>query len=190
MHTESELTDDEAADLVIREIRTHLEEGRKNFVLRAPQWITVYLLSGLLESSGLSMVALEGLMSEQKISGIPSSHEGRVLRRYMSGETRMTWRIYRRMIFWAIANNWFRMWVARDLFFRTLQLEAAQITARQLIRKLKKGQPPESLPRELIAESFFQTFEQQRHEDLLAATRAAEWSRESRELAHSLGLEI
>jgi hypothetical protein len=42
MHAESDLTDDEAADLVIREIRTHLEEGRKNFVLRAPQWITVY----------------------------------------------------------------------------------------------------------------------------------------------------
>lgn len=82
------------------------------------------------------------------------------------------------------------MWVARDLFFRTLQLEAAQITARQLIRKLKKGQPPASLPRELIAASFFQTFEQQRHEDLLAATRAAERSRESRELTHSLELEI
>lgn len=99
MHADSELTDDEATDLVIREIRMHLEEGRKNFVLRAPQQITVYLLSGLLESSGLSMVALERLMSEQEISGIRSSHDGRVLRRYMSGETRMSWPIYRRMIF-------------------------------------------------------------------------------------------
>ncbi|QLF93660.1 hypothetical protein HW090_10825 [Pseudomonas sp. ABC1] len=190
MHTDSELTDDEATDLVIREIRMHLEEGRKNFALRAPQRLAVYLLSGLLQSSGLSMVALERLMSEQEISGIRSSHDGRVLRRYMSGETRMTWPTYRRMIFLAIANNWFRMWVARDLFFRTLQLEAAQITARQLIRRLKKGQPPESLPRELIAASFFQTFEQQRHEDLLVAKRAVERSSESRELAHSLGLEI
>jgi hypothetical protein len=190
MHAESKLTDDEAIDLVIREIRMHLEEGRKNFVLRAPQGMAVYLLSGLLKFSGLSMVALERLMSEQAISGIRSSHDGRVLRRYMSGETRMTWPTYRRMIFWAIANNWIRMWIAQDLFFRSLQLEAAQVTARQLLRKLKKGQPADSLPPELIAASFFQTFEQQRGEDVLTAKRAIERSSESRELAHSLGLEI
>ena len=190
MHAESELTDDEAIDLVIREIRMHLEEGRKNFVLRAPRGMAVYLLSGLLKFSGLSMVALEGLMSEQEISGNPSSHEGRVLRRYMSGETRMAWPTYRRMIFRAIANNWIRMWIAQDLFFRSLQLEAAQVTARQLLRKLKKGQPADSLPRELIAASFFQAFEQQRVEDLLKAKRAIKQSNESRALTHSLGLDI
>lgn len=186
----ADLTDEEAFELVAREMLIHLEEGRKNFVLRAPQRLTVYLLSGLLRFSGLSMVALERLMSEQEISGIRSSHDGRVLRRYMSGETRMTWPTYRRMIFWAIANNWIQMWVAQDLFSYTQHLEAAQITARQLLRKAKTGQPLESLPRKLIAASFFETFEQQRHEDLLTAKRAIERSSESRELAHSLGLEL
>jgi hypothetical protein len=190
MHAESELTDDEATDLVIREIRMHLEEGRKNFVLRAPQWMAVYLLGGLLEFSGLSMVALERLMSEQEISGIRSSHDGRVLRRYMSGETRMTWPTYRRMIFWAIANNWIRMWIAQDLFFRTLQLEAAQVTARQLLHKVKKGQLLNSLPRELIAASFFHTFDQQHHERVLAAKRNMERNSGVREFAHSQGLEL
>lgn len=190
MHPESELTDDEAIDLVIREIRMHIEEGRKNFVLRAPQGMAVYLLTGLLKFSGLSMVALERLMSEQEMSGIRSSHDGRVLRRYMSGETRMTWPTYRRMIFWAISKNWIRMWVAQDLFFRTLQLEAAQVTARQLLRNGKRGQPLNSLPKELLATSFFRTFDQQHHEQVLAAKRNMQRNILAREFAHSQGLEI
>lgn len=188
MHAESDLTDDEAADLVIREMRMHLEEGRKNFALRAPQDMTVYLLSGVLRFSGLSMVALERLMSEQEISGIRSSHDGRVLRRYMSGETRMTWPTYRRLIFWALANGRIRAQAAQDLLFRTFQREAAQVTAREMLRKVRRGQSFDSLSREMMVAKFFQTFEQQHRERVLAAQRNMERNSEVRECAHSLGL--
>ena len=168
----------------------HLEGGRKNFALRAPQDMTVYLLSGVLKFSGLSMVALERLMSEQEISGIRCSHDGRVLRRYMSGETRMTWPTYRRLVFWALANSRIRAQAAQDLLFRTFQREAAQVTAREMLRKVRRGQSFDSLSREVIAAKFFQAFEQQHRERVLAAQRNMERNSEVRDCAHSLELEL
>lgn len=188
MNTSADLTDEEASELVVREILEHLEQGRKNFTLRVPQEMTGYLFTGALNRSGLSMVALECLMTEQGISGICGSQDGRVLRRYMSGETRMTWPIYRRLLFWAIANNWIRTWVARDLFFRTIQREAAQLTARKLLRRAKKGLCLDTLTKESVSASFFQLFELQQREHEMAAMRNMERNSEARKSADSLGI--
>ncbi|MCY1290907.1 hypothetical protein D9M68_503590 [compost metagenome] len=190
MHADTDLTTQEAFELVVREMRMHAESGRKNFALRVPQDMAVYLFSGALKQSGLSMVALECRLSEQQVSGLGGSEDGRVLRRYMNGETRMTWPIYRRLAFWALANEWISAWVVRDLLFRSFQREAAQLSARTLLRKVKRGLALDSLTPEYVAECFERTFEQLQRECELNAVRNAERNSQAREVADSLGLDL
>lgn len=190
MHTDTDLSSQEAFELVVREMRMLVESGRKNFALRVPQDMTVYLFAGALKQSGLSMVALECLLSQQKISGLSGSEDGRVLRRYMSGETRMTWPIYRRLSFWVLANGWISAWVVRDLLFRSFQLEAAQLTARTLLRKVKRGLELKSLTPDYVVECFDRTYEQLQQELELSAMRSIERNSQTREFADSLGLDL
>lgn len=190
MHADTDLTSQETFELVVREMRMHAESGRKNFTLRVPQDMAVYLFAGVLKRSGLSMVALECLLSEQKISGLSGSEDGRVLRRYMSGETRMTWPIYRRLAFWALANDWISAWVVRDLLFRSFQREAAQLSARMLLRKLKRGHGLESLTSEYVVGCFDRTYEQLQRACELDAVRNVERNSRAREFADSLGLDL
>lgn len=168
----------------------HVESRRKNFALRVPQDMTVYLFAGALKQSGLSTVVLECLLSQQKISGLSGSEDGRVLRRYMSGETRMTWPIYRRLTFWVLANGWINAWVVRDLLFRSFQLEAAQLTARALLRKVKRGLELKSLTPDFVVECFDRNYEQLQQDLELSARRSVERNRQTREFADSLGLDL
>ena len=190
MHTDTDLSSQEAFELVIREMRMHVESGRKNFALRVPQDMAVYLFAGALKQSGLSTVALECLLSQQKISGLSGSEDGRVLRRYMSGETRMTWPIYRRLAFWVLANGWISVWVVRDLLFRSFQLEAAQLTARTLLRKVKRGLELKSLTPDFVVECFDRNYEQLQQDLELSARRSVERNSQTREFADSLGLDL
>lgn len=190
MHVDTGLTNQEAFELVVREMRMHVESGRKNFALRVPQDMAVYLFAGALKRSGLSTVALECLLSQQKISGLSGSEDGRVLRRYMSGETRMTWPIYRRLSFWVLGNVWISAWVVRDLLFRSFQLEAAQLTARTLLRKVKRGLELKSLTPDYVVECFDRTYEQLQQELELSARRSVERNSQTREFADSLGLDL
>ncbi|AYC30970.1 hypothetical protein D3880_00580 [Pseudomonas cavernae] len=190
MHANTDLTHQEAFELVVREMRMHTESGRKNFALRAPQDMAVYLFAGALKQSGLSMVALECLLSEQKLSGLSGSEDGRVLRRYMSGETRMTWPIYRRLAFWVLANEWISSWGIRDLLFRTYQREAAQLSARMLLRKLKRGLRLDSLTPTYVADCFDRTYAQLLQECELDALRNVERNSGARELADALALNL
>ncbi|KIQ57489.1 hypothetical protein [Pseudomonas fluorescens] len=190
MHADTDLTHQEAFELVVREMRLHAESGRKNFALRVPQDMAVYLFAGALKQSGLSMVALECLLSEQKLSGLSGSEDGRVLRRYVSGETRMTWSIYRRLAFWVLANEWISAWGIRDLLFRTYQREAAQLSARMLLRKLKRGLRLDSLTPAYVAECFDQTYAQLLQDCELDALRNVERNSGAREFAGSLALNL
>lgn len=190
MHADTDLTTQAAFELVVREMRMHAESGRKNFALRVPQDMAVYLFSGALKQSGLSMVALECWLSEQKVYGLRGSEDGRVLRRYMSGETRMTWPIYRRLTFWALANEWISAWVVRDLLFRSFQRESAQLSARTLLRKVKRGLSLETLTPEYVSECFHRTYEQLQRECELDAVRSLERNSQTREFANSLELDL
>lgn len=189
MHADTDLTNQEAFELVVREMRMHAESGRKNFALRVPPDMTVYLFAGALKQSGLSMVALECLLSEQKLSGLSGSEDGRVLRRYMSGETRMTWPIYRRLAFWVLANEWISAWGIRDLLFRAYQREAAQQSARMLLRKLKRGLRLDSLTPAYVADCFDHTYAQLLQDCGLDAARNIERNNQTREFANALGLD-
>ncbi|WP_313055358.1 hypothetical protein [Pseudomonas lopnurensis] len=189
MHADTDLTTQEAFELVVREMRMHAESGRKNFVLRVPPDMAVYLFSGALKQSGLSMVALECRLSEQQLSGLSGSEDGRILRRYMSGETRMTWPIYRRLAFWALANEWISAWVVRDLLLRTYQREAAQLSARMLLRNVKRGLALETLTPEYVTECFNRIYEQLQRQCELDAARNIERNSQTKEFANSLGLD-
>lgn len=190
MHADTDLTHQETFELVVREMRMHAESGRKNFALRVPPDMTVYLFAGALKQSGLSMVALECLLSEQKLSGLSGSEDGRVLRRYMSGKTRMTWPIYRRLAFWVLANEWISAWGIRDLLFRAYQREAAQLSARMLLRKLKRGLRVDSLTPAYVADRFDHTYAQLLQDCELDAMRNVERNSGARELADALALNL
>ncbi|WP_232519465.1 hypothetical protein [Pseudomonas koreensis] len=55
---ESDINPEEDVQLVFREIESHQETGRKNFVVRVPVDLVEYLFSGILQKSGMSKVAL------------------------------------------------------------------------------------------------------------------------------------
>lgn len=190
MHADTDLTHQEAFELVVREMRMHAESGRRNFALRVPQDMAVYLFAGALKQSELSMVALECLLSEQKLSGLSGSEDGRVLRRYMSGETRMTWPVYRRLAFWVLANERISAWGIRDLLFRAYQREAAQLSARMLLRKLKRGLRLESLTPAYVADCFDRAYAQLVRDCELDAVRNVERNSGARELADALALHL
>lgn len=190
MHADTDLTHQEAFELVVREMRMHAESGRKNFALRVPQDMAVYLFAGALKQAGLSMVALECLLSEQKLSGLNGSEDGRVLRRYMSGETQMTWPTYRRLAFWVLSNEWISAWGIRDLLLRAYQREAAQLSARMLLRKLKRGLRLDSLTPAYVADCFDNTYAQLLRDCELDAVRNVERNSGARELADALALNL
>jgi hypothetical protein len=148
----------EAFELVVRELRMHSEAGRKNFVLRVPQDMVVYLISGILLRANLSMVVLEQKLSELEISGFQGSEDGRILRRYMSGETRMAWPTYRRLALWSLVNKWLREWVVCDLLFRADQREAAQLCARTLLNKGKRRTSLGAMTQEYVVDCFNETY--------------------------------
>lgn len=179
----------EAIQLVFHELKYHEEAGRKNFVVRVPVDLVGYLFSGILQKSGMSKVALERLLTELGIYGFKDA-DGRILRRYLSGQTRMAWDTYQRLLFWALSKAWVSDWIFRDLLLRTYLREAAQLSARNILNTLKRRVLPSDLTREQVIECFNEVYLLKQREREEAALNRARTDSELRELARSLGLEI
>lgn len=179
----------EAIQLVFHELKHHEETGRKNFVVRVPVDLVGYLFSGILQKSGMSKVALERLLTELGIYGFKDA-DGRILRRYLSGQTRMAWDTYQRLLFWALSKAWVSDWVFRDLLLRTYLREAAQLSARNILNTLKRRVSISDLTREQVIECFNGVYLLKQREREETALNRARTDSELRELACSLGLEI
>jgi hypothetical protein len=177
----------EAIQLVFHELTRHEETGRKNFVVRVPVDLVQYLFSGILQKSGMSKVALERLLTELGIYGFKDA-DGRILRRYLSGQTRMAWDTYQRLLFWALSKAWVSDWVFRDLLLRTYQREAAQLSARKILNILKRRVSISDLTHEQVIECFNEVYLLKQWEREEAALNRARTDSETRELARSLGL--
>jgi hypothetical protein len=186
---EFNINPEEVFQLVFREIESHQETGRKNFVVRVPVDLVEYLFSGILQKSGMSKVALERLLTDLGIYGFKDA-DGRILRRYLSGQTRMAWDTYQRLLFWALSKAWVSDWVFRDLLLRTYLREAAQLSARNILNTLKRRVSISDSTREQVIECFNEVYLlKQREREEIALNRVRTDS-ELRELARSLRLEI
>ncbi len=186
---ESDISPEEVFQLVFREIERHQETGRKNFVVRVPVDLVGYLFSGILQKSGMSKVTLERFLTELGIYGFKDA-DGRILRRYLSGQTRMAWHTYQRLLFWALSKAWVSDWVFRDLLLRTYLRETAQLSARNILNTLKRRVSITDLTRDQVIECFNEVYMlKQREREEMALNRIRTDS-ELRELASSLRLEI
>ena len=169
--SDADVDPDEAFQLVFRELKRHEETGRKNFVVRVPVELLEYLFSAILRKSGMSRVALERLLAELGIYGFKDA-DGRILRRYLSGHTRMAWSTYQRLMLWALSSGWISMWVFRNLAFRSHEREAAQLCARKILNTLKRRTSPPDLTREQVVACFYEVYQlRQRERDQATATR-------------------
>ena len=183
--SDADVDPDEAFQLVFRELKRHEETGRKNFVVRVPVELLEYLFSAILRKSGMSRVALERLLAELGIYGFKDA-DGRILRRYLSGHTRMAWSTYQRLMLWALSSGWISIWVFRNLAFRSHEREAAQLCARKILNTLKRRTSPPDLTREQVVACFYEVYQlRQRERDQATATRLRTDS-DTRELVLSL----
>jgi hypothetical protein len=186
---ESDISPEEVFQLVFREIERHQETGRKNFVVRVPVDLVGYLFSGILQKSGMSKVTLERFLTELGIYGFKDA-DGRILRRYLSGQTRMAWHTYQRLLFWALSKAWVSDWVFRDLLLRTYLRETAQLSARNILNTLKRRVSIADLTRDQVIECFNEVYMLKRREREEMALNRVRTDSELRELASSLRLEI
>jgi hypothetical protein len=179
----------EAFQLVFREIKRHEDTGRKNFVVRVPVDMVEYLFSGIALKSGMSKVKLERLLTELGIYGFRDA-DGRILRRYLSGHSRMAWDTYHRLLFWAFAKGWISEWVFRDLLSLAYLREAAQLSARRILNKLKRQVSAPSLNQGQIVECFIEVYLLRQKEREQAVVSRLRVDSEARELARSVGLQV
>jgi hypothetical protein len=175
----------EAFELVARELQTHLASGRKNFAVRAPLNLVSYLFTGVLRKSRLPKIQLEEVIAGQRLV-----LEARTLRRYISGQARMTWPTFQRLVFWARAQQWISAWMCRDLILRAHLQEVAQQSARGLLNNRKRLVTPHEVSREEMVRTFYENLAQKDFEREDAVIVSVHRNSAIRELACSLGLEI
>lgn len=175
----------EAFELVARELQTHHASGRKNFAVRAPLNLVSYLFTGVLRKSRLPKIQLEEVISGQRLV-----LEARSLRRYLSGQARMTWPTFQKLVFWARAQQWISAWMCRDLILRAHLQEVAQLSARTLLNNRKRLVTPHVISREQMVRSFYENLVQKDLEREEVAAVSVRRNSEIRELACSLGLEM
>jgi hypothetical protein len=186
---DADVDPDEAFELVFRELKRHEQTGRRNFVVRVPVDLLEYLFSAILRKSGMSRVALERLLTELGIYGFKDA-DGRILRRYLSGHTRMAWLTYQRLTLWALSSGWISMWAFRDLAFRSYEREAAQLCARKIVNTLKRRPTLPDLTKEQVVACFYDVYQlRQRERDQATATRLRNDSN-TRELARFLEIRV
>lgn len=184
---DADVDPDEAFQLVFRELKRHEDTGRRNFVVRVPVDLLEYLFSAILRKSGMSRVVLERLLTELGIYGFKDA-DGRILRRYLSGHTRMAWSTYQRLMLWALSSGWISMWAFRDLAFRSYEREAAQLCARQIVNTLKRRTTRPDLTKEQIVTCFYEVYLLKQRDRVQATEARLRTDSETRNLASSIGL--
>lgn len=177
-----------ALELVFHELRRHAATSRKNFPIRVSVDLVEYLFSAMLRTSGMSKVALERSLTELGVYGFKDA-DGRILRRYLSGQTRMGWDTYRRLLLWALSHQWISDWAFRDLLFRTYLREAAQLSARKIINTQKRRVAEMELTREQIVDCFNKTYLRKELERVQAAMSRFRVDSDARAFASQLGFE-
>lgn len=175
----------EAFELVAREFQTHHASGRKNFSVRAPLNLVSYLFTSVLRKSRLPKIQLEEVIAGQRLV-----LEARSLRRYLSGQARMTWPTFQKLVFWARAQQWISAWMCRDLILRAHLQEVAQLSARALLNNQKRLVTPHVISREQMVRSFYENLVSKDLEREEVAAASVRRNSEVRELACSLGLEM
>lgn len=184
---DADVDPDEAFQLVFRELKRHEETGRRNFVVRVSVDLLEYLFSAILRKSGMSRVALERLLTELGIYGFKDA-DGRILRRYLSGHTRMAWSTYQRLMLWALSSGWISMWAFRDLAFRSYEREAAQLCARKIVNTLKRRTTLPDLSKEQVVTCFYELYLLKQRDRVQATEARLRTDSETRNLASSIGL--
>jgi len=185
--TESEtlgIEEYEAFELMARELNAHFLSARKNFAVRVPPNLVSYLFTGILRKSRLPKIQLECAIAELEFAV-----EARTFRRYISGNTRMPWRTFQRLVFWAREQKWISTWTCCDLISKAHLCEVAQNSARESLCESKSL----IFAREIYAEKKGSRFyENLALKDLEREKKAVPSIRrydEVRELARSLGLD-
>ncbi|MBD8707530.1 hypothetical protein IFT47_12920 [Pseudomonas sp. CFBP 13711] len=186
---DADVDPDEAFQLVFHELKRHEDTGRRNFVVRVPLDLLEYLFSAILRKSGMSRVALERLLTELGIYGFKDA-DGRILRRYLSGYTRMAWSTYQRLMLWALSSGWISMWAFRDLVFRSYEREAAQLCARKIVNTLKRRATLPDLTQEQVVACFYEVYQLRQQERHQAAATRIRTDSAAKGIALSLNLDI
>ncbi|MCQ3031416.1 hypothetical protein NLO88_12175 [Pseudomonas syringae] len=186
--TESEtlgIEEYEAFELMARELHAHFLSPRKNFALRVPPNLVSYLFTGILRESRLPKTQLECAIAELEFAV-----EARTFRRYISGHTRMPWRTFQRLVFWALGQQWISAWMCRDLMSKAHLCEVAQISARELLNERKRLVSATEIDREEMVKRFYENLALQDLEREEEAIRSIRRHDDARELARALGLDI
>ncbi len=147
-----------------------------------------YLFTGIGLKSGMSKVKLELQLAELKVSGFGDA-DGRVLRRYLSGQSRIAWDTFQRLVFWAFTKGWISDWIFRDILMRAHVREAAQLSARKIINRLKRQVSAKILNEHDIVQCFDGAYllkQREREQGLVSRLRV---DSSNRELARILGFE-
>lgn len=186
-NSDADVDPDQAFELVFRELKLHEETGRRNFVTRVPVELLEYLFSAILRESRMSRVALERLLAELGIYGFKDA-DGRTLRRYLSGHTRMAWSTYQRLMLWALSNGWISAWCFHDLAFRVYEREASQLCARKILNALKRRTTLPGLTKEQVVACFYEVYQLRQQEREQAAATRLRTDSSIRELGLSLEL--
>jgi hypothetical protein len=129
-------------------------------------------------------------MLEEVIAGQRLVLEARSLRRYISGQARMTWPTFQKLVFWARAQQWISAWMCRDLISRAHLQEVAQLSARTLLNNRKRLVSPRVISKEQMVRGFYENLVQKDLEREEVAAASVRRNSEIRELACSLGLEM
>lgn len=128
----------EALDFLAVELKYHRDSGRKNFLIRVPEGRIQYLFGLVLRASKISKVELEAQLANMGICGFAGQSDGRIVRRYFSGEAKMTWLTYQRILIWALCEGWIKDYIFEFLLFESFNREAAQLALRGISKKYRR----------------------------------------------------
>lgn len=184
-----EVPSSDIVDMVVSELQNHQRSGRKNFLVRAPVDRINYLFTVVLRASGLTKVALERNLAGLGIYGFKDA-EGRTVRRYLSGQTQMTWQTYQRLLLWSLFEGWLTPGVFGDLALQSFHREAAQLAGRALLEKTRRQITAIVLTQADMVGAFNLAYRSKEQERAAATLSRARTNSQFRELAIEYGFEL
>lgn len=184
-----EVSQSDVVDMVVSELQNYQKSGRKNFLVRVPVDQINYLFTVVLRASGLTKVALERNLTDVGVYGFKDA-DGRTVRRYLSGQTQMTWQTYQRLLLWALFEDWLSPGVFEDLVLRSFHQEAAQLAGRALLEKTRRQTTAIVLTQAGMVDAFNLSYRSKEQERAAATVSRARTNSQFRELAIVYGFEL